>query len=124
MCHWKNCLSRLLPYNWNPKISYATLTLKDSELNKKFVEQDRLVCRDRAKVYLLFHILLLALSPAFLAESKSTFILFAGLTSMTILCLGCCLLASRFRLVCLEFLLPLCLLARYATKMIILSKVS
>ena len=109
-------LSECCKTNKTSPVNTLTLRLKDPELDKKYTQQDRLVCFERAKIYMSYLMCLLPLSLAFLASHKITFYFYAGETLVTILLVAGCLFASKFRIVAIEFILPLGVLVRALVK--------
>ena len=97
-------------------ISFWKLKLNDPELHKKYTEQDKLVCVDRAKPYLVYLLCLLPISTALIASHAITFSFYAGEVFATILLVAGCLFASRFRPVAIDCILPLGVVVRAAVK--------
>ena len=104
-------------------INALSLTFKDPEVNRRFVEQDRLVVVDRAKMFLAYNVFLLLLSPALLVYDKLTFAYVCALLLSTCICTTACLIAAKFRLIAIEFVLPVNGLGRIIVKMVILQMI-
>jgi len=100
------------------QVNYFTIALKNPELDKEFVEQDRRLVKERAKVHLIFAVFLLLLSPFYISSGLQTFTYILGLAMATIISVGVCLFTSRFRLAAIEFILILTPTTRAIVKFI------
>jgi hypothetical protein len=87
-------------------IRYTTLSLKDGELNKKFVEQHRKVVYERAKMYICYIIFMLTFLPLYrIIYGKESVKLVATCGIATFLGIGVPLVMARFRLIATELIL-------------------
>ena len=103
----KSRIVRYLPCERTSHINPVTLTFKDPELTKKFVEQDRLICVGRAKCYFIWNLFMLVLSPVFLPDNKANMYMHASFSVITLVVVIGCLAAAHFRLAAIELILPL-----------------
>jgi hypothetical protein len=93
-------------------IKYWTLGLKDTEHNKEFVERQRKTVLERAKLYIIFLLLMALFNLLSLLDDISAFIYIESQIFATIVPLLVLLIASRFRLVMVEFMMPATVLTR------------
>jgi len=100
------------------QVNLLTISLKNPDLDKKFVEQDRHLLQERAKVHLVFNLFLVLISPGYFFSSFETFTYILGLGLGTMLSVGICLGLSRFRLAAIECVLILTPMARALVKFI------
>lgn len=113
---WKDSLSK-------SPINYYLLRFKDSSVTNKFLHYNRNATYERAKFYIVQLSVLACLSLFCLLVDSHAFALLFGGYMATILSIALCLLAGRWRLNAVDFILPCTILsrgltARYITRML------
>lgn len=87
-------------------ISYWKLRFKDDDLNKKFVEQHRRVVYERAKLYIVYFIFLLVITPLYFPLfGKETMTVMFSIGAATMVGISIPTIIARFRVAATEFIM-------------------
>ena len=88
------------------------MTFKDPELSTRYKYEARIFVYNRAKVYCIFLILAIMLSPYNLLFGKETFLYYAGMMSATVVPMALTLALASYRLFFIDLLVPLNFITR------------